>query len=105
MARSTAFARFNAGTSGDLQHYVTTLNLIGAGLDEARAELLCRFIEFWCQKNCLGHWRLGLADYFITVSFENERDAILFKISNEYAYYEDRWKAVPNDTPTVCWIH
>jgi hypothetical protein len=103
MAHSTAFARFDAGAVND-QHFVTSLNLIRAGIDEVRAELLCRFIEFWCQKNCHGLWRIELADYYMTVSFEDERDAVLFKISNEYGYYEDRWKAILNDKPLVSWM-
>ena len=102
MAHSTAMSRYDAGTSDDLQNFVTTLNLIRAGLDEVRAELLVRFIEFWCQKNCRGLWHISMANYCITASFEDSRDAVLFKISNEYGYYEDRWQAIPiYDQPVV----
>ena len=69
------------------QQYRLSLNLIRAGLDEPRSSLITRFIEFWCQKNCLGDWRIEETTCTLTVWFDLARDIVLFKISDEYDYF------------------
>lgn len=61
-----------------------SLNTIRAGLTELRSDFICRFIEFWCQKNCIGAWRVLETDRGIHVWFEVPRDVVLFMITEEY---------------------
>mgnify|MGYP000042902997 CR=1 FL=1 len=75
-----------AGSDLSLQ-YQLSLNLNKAGLDSQRSDLLSRFIEFWCQKNCVGEWRIEETHRDLTVWFDLPRDVILFKISDEYDYF------------------
>jgi len=79
--------RHTAGSEVELR-YNLSLNLIRAGLDEPRSDLLSRFIEFWCQKNCNGNWRIEETNLSLTVWFDLARDVVLFKISDEYDYFE-----------------
>jgi hypothetical protein len=80
--------RHQAGSDRFLQ-YRLNLNLIKAGLGELRSDLLSRFIEFWCQKNCNGDWRIEETSRSITVWFDLSRDFVLFKISDEYDYFTE----------------
>jgi hypothetical protein len=50
------------------------------------AATLTRFIEFWCQDNCNGKWRVEETEKGITISFKSTIDAIYFKFS-EYMPY------------------
>jgi len=78
--------RHMAGSDATLR-YNLSLNLIRAGLDEPRSDLLSRFVEFWCQKNCAGEWRVEETNRSLTVWFDIPRDVVLFKISDEYDYF------------------
>jgi hypothetical protein len=80
--------RHTAGSDASLQ-FVMSLNLIKAGLDETRSDFVSRFIEFWCQKNCVGAWRVEETSANISVWFDLPRDVVLFKISDEYDYLND----------------
>ena len=80
------FTRHIAGCDTALR-FVMSLNLIKAGLDETRSDFLSRFIEFWCQRNCLGNWRVLETSKFLNVCFDLPRDVVLFKISEEYSYF------------------
>jgi hypothetical protein len=85
--------RHTAGNGVSLQ-YRLSLNLVRAGLDELRSDLLSRFIEFWCQKNCIGDWRIEETSRSLTVWFDLARDVVLFKISDEYDYFSDHTSPV-----------
>lgn len=80
--------RHKAGSERFLQ-YRLSLNLIKAELGELRSDLLSRFIEFWCQKNCNGEWRIEETSRNLVVWFDLSRDFILFKISDEYDYFSE----------------
>ena len=86
--------------------FVLVLNSIRAGLDESRSDLIIRFIEFWCQKNCNGDWRVEETNSTITVFFSLSRDIILFKFSDEYDYFNERPAQVqftmPLETLPIC---
>ena len=78
--------RHSAGSEHNLTHEVS-LNIIRAGYTEFQFDLISRFIEFWCQKNCVGIWRVEETNKDLTVSFDIARDFILFKLSEEYDYF------------------
>ncbi len=92
--------RHTAGGESSLQ-YRLTLNLIKAGLDELRSDLLSRFIEFWCQKNCLGDWRVEETTRSLTVWFDLPRDVVLFKISDEYDWFSEQLPPVFAHNPPL----
>jgi hypothetical protein len=94
------FMRHSAGNETSLQ-FVMTLNLIKAGLDEMRSDLLSRFIEFWCQKNCQGKWRVEETSSHLTVCFDLPRDIVLFKISDEYDYFNEGHSQVVFTSPVA----
>ncbi len=86
--------RYSAGCETALQ-FVLSLNLVRAGIDETRSDLISRFIEFWCQRNCRGDWGLHETNVQLRVWFDLPRDVVLFKISEEYGYIAG------NKTPVV----
>jgi hypothetical protein len=73
------------------QVHTLSLNFLRAGLSVDQAEIFTRYIEFWCQRNCKGDWRIEETDKSLLVSFEADRDYILFRISEEYGETEDNW--------------
>ncbi len=81
-----AYYVHTAGAFVPLQ-YTLSLNFIRAGMTPERSDLVSRFIEFWCQKNCSGDWRVEETENRLTVSFDLDRDIILFKISEEYDWF------------------
>lgn len=85
--------RYEAGRETS-QLYAVSLNLHEANLDEARADLVARFVEFWCQANCSGSWRVEETNKRLNVSFALSRDFIAFKLSNEYAEFDAGWQRV-----------
>jgi hypothetical protein len=80
---------YEAGHETHLNHTIT-LNHVRAGFDPAIALTLTRFVEFWCQKNCKGKWRVEESDTTLSVSFSHPRDRVLFQISEEFVYFEGR---------------
>ena len=80
--------RHTAGSDTD-RHFKISLNLVKAGFNETKSDLLSRFIEFWCQKNCQYEWRVEETTKMLTVSFDSTRDVVLFRISEEYDYFMD----------------
>lgn len=79
--------RYEAGF-GVRQPHAFRLDLNRAGLDETRADCVTRFIEFWCQANCVGAWRVEETERAVRVSFALPHDVVLFKISAEAAEYD-----------------
>lgn len=77
---------FQAGLK-DPQPYVVRMNLYRAGYDDVRGTLLARYVEFWCQKNCVGEWHIDQTAHLLTVSFSATVDTVLFMISEEYTYF------------------
>lgn len=75
----------------EIQLYAVRLDLVRAGLNEVKADIKARFIEFWSQSNCLGSWRVEQTTREIIVSFALSRDMILFKMSTEYGDHENAW--------------
>lgn len=59
------------------------VDLVRANLDENRADLIARFVEFWCQRHCRGGWKLIETDREISVWLSNPRDRVLFLMSDE----------------------
>jgi hypothetical protein len=92
--------RHRAGSEASLR-YNLSLNLIRAGLDEPRSDLLSRFIEFWCQKNCNGDWRIEETTLSLTVWFDLARDVVLFKISDEYDYFDSARLVTNQEEPIL----
>jgi hypothetical protein len=84
---------YQAGSNESL-NYQLSLNLIKSGFSESRSVLIVRFIEFWCQKNCSDIWSVHETSKILTVSFEQIRDAVLFKMSEEYDYLDGKSKLV-----------
>ncbi len=78
--------RHTAGFSETLTHSVS-LSFMQTGYTETQFDLVSRFIEFWCQKNCVGDWRVEETNMYLTVSFDKPRDFILFKLSEESEYF------------------
>jgi hypothetical protein len=74
------------------QRYVYTFDLLRAGFAPCRAEVVSRFVEFWCQSNCQGRWRVEQTERGLTVSFAMSHDAVLFCVGEEY----DMLTAYPN---------
>ena len=74
---------YEAGVDQELP-YRMSLDTIRAGLSELRCDVVCRFMEFWCQKNCVGPWRVQETEKQIHIWFEMPRDVIIFKLSSEY---------------------
>ena len=80
---------YQAGSEESL-NYQLSINLIQSGFSETRSILIVRFIEFWCQKNCSGIWGVYETSKILTVSFDQVRDAVLFKLSEEYDYFDGK---------------
>ena len=78
--------RHTAGFSETLT-YSASLAFLQTGYTETQFDLVSRFIEFWCQQNCIGDWRVEETSKYLTVSFDKSRDFILFKLSEEYEYF------------------
>jgi len=78
--------RHTAGFAETLTHSVS-LSFMQTGYTETQFDLVSRFIEFWCQKNCIGDWRVEETNKYLTVSFDKSRDFILFKLSEESEYF------------------
>lgn len=78
--------------AGSDQHQRTGLRMdvIRADLDPTRAVNISRFTEFWCQKHCKGEWRVETTDVAIQVTFEMDRDRVLFHLSEEYDFFAGR---------------
>lgn len=83
---SMAATCYSAGLK-DPQPHEVRMNLYRAGFNETRATLLARFVEFWCQKNCIGDWHVDQDPRLLTVSFSSTTDVVLFMISEEYGYF------------------
>jgi hypothetical protein len=77
-----------AGVDEPLQ-YRLSLDVIRAKLTESRGDLLGRFIEFWCQKNCVSEWRVETTNHSLTVWFDLPRDVVLFKLSDEFDWFSE----------------
>lgn len=90
---SPPFLRYETGTE-EPQPEGFVLDIFRSGLDDMQAALVARFLEFWCQKNCRGPWRVEETDRRITITFGLDRDFILFRISAEYYDFNDRWQRV-----------
>lgn len=52
---------------------------------ETKATMITRFIELWCELNCMGRWRVDEYQKFVDVSFDEVSDVVLFKLSPEYS--------------------
>ena len=70
-------------------------------MDCSRATLLARFIEFWCQKNCVGPWRVMDDGRHVVVLFETGRDIILFKMTEEYDFFDSACSTYEDRSPTL----
>ncbi|RYF04631.1 MAG: hypothetical protein EOO77_29390, partial [Oxalobacteraceae bacterium] len=77
---------FQAGLR-EPQPFALRMNLYRAGFNETRATLLARYVEFWCQKNCVGGWQIAQSSALLSVSFSSSLDVVLFMISEEYGYF------------------
>jgi len=68
---------FEAGADRTLRHaWCCHLRL-----PTTQAITVIRFVEFWCQMNCDGLWRVDLVrDGGATVSFDTSSDAVMFRI-------------------------
>lgn len=78
-----------AGHASHLDHTIT-LHHARAGIDPNIALTLSRFVEFWCQKNCRGDWRVEESDTTLSISFSHSRDRVLFQISEEFLFFEGK---------------
>lgn len=86
--------RYEAG-SVERQQFGVQMSFSRAGLEPHRADTLVRFIEFWCQRNCRGSWRVEETDREMIVSFAETRDRVLFQISEEFLYFEGKYDNLP----------
>lgn len=80
---------YQAGSDLDLPHVVIVP--LNPTHDPNRHDLIARWIEFWCQTNCNNEWTVVENRSYnkahtctIEVKFENDFDAMLFKLSPEY---------------------
>src|SRR4051812_43647844 len=80
---------YKAGSDEKL-NYQMSLNPIKCGISAARSILIVRFIEFWCQRNCIGVWGVVDTENLLAVYFDTVRDAVLFKMSTEYDYFNGK---------------
>ena len=78
-----------AAGKDETQRHVVALD--ASNMAEEKAGLVARFIEFWCQKNCRGTWRVEECRNQVVVSFAKPVDVVLFKFSPEYYEFEGRW--------------
>ena len=62
-----------------------TCLILPTNSDINRNCLIARWIEFWCDQNCIGEWRVVQYLHYIEVSFEQDTDAMIFKLSSEYS--------------------
>lgn len=82
--------RYTAGRP-KAQRHVLDLPFRDLHMDTTQANLIARFIEFWCMKTCRGGWRLEEWNSGLVLSFALPRDAVLFKLSSEYAEFAGGW--------------
>lgn len=64
-----------------------TVGFARSGLSRPKASMVVRFIEFWCQTNCINRWSIRETRDEIDVSFDDTRDAMFFRISEFDAYF------------------
>jgi hypothetical protein len=83
--------RYQHGTPGS-HRYSMRLDVYNSGIDTDRANMMARFIDIWCQKNCIGSYFVEDSGSNIAISFNEARDVVLFKISEEYSYFDTLWK-------------
>lgn len=93
--------RHIAGCDQDTLRYRFSLDLYRARIDNSRSLLLARFIEFWCQQNCLGAWRVMDDGRFVNVWFDTCRDIVLFKMTDEYDYFDSAFSTYEDKSPTL----
>ena len=67
--------------------YIFLFRLETAGLFGINASGMARYIEFWCQENCIGKWKIIETEEFIKVLFDNDQDFIMFHLSDEYSRF------------------
>lgn len=58
-----------------------------SGLSRQKAEMVVRFIEFWCQSHCISPWHVRETNNEIAISFEDVRDAVFFRLSEFNDYF------------------
>ena len=91
--------RHIAGSADDTLRYRFSLDLYRARMDDARSMLLARFIEFWCQKNCIGPWRVMDDGRHVMVWFQTGRDIVLFKMTEEYDFFDTAFSTYEDRDP------
>lgn len=79
---------YSAGSS-ELRHLIVW-NFCRSNFDDERAMFLVRFIEFWCQKNCLSLWGVEKTQKTLTISFSEVQDVVLFKLAENYDFFDTR---------------
>lgn len=92
--------RHTAGSDVALR-YRFSLDLYRARIDDARSVLLTRFIEFWCQKNCNGAWRVEDNGKLVVVWFDTSRDLVLFKMTDEYDFFDSACSTYEDASPSA----
>jgi hypothetical protein len=78
--------RYTAGSDQRFP-FQMTFDLWKAKFTPQRSDIVTRFIEFWCQKNCKHGWRIEEHSKELKLYFEHTRDYVLFKISAEYSIF------------------
>jgi hypothetical protein len=86
--------RYEAGSLAQLR-YAVGLPYYVIGMAPHRADMLTRYVEFWCQKNCRGDWRVAETDIDLVVSFADARDRVMFQISEEFLHFEENYVDLP----------
>jgi hypothetical protein len=81
--------------------YEVCLNHAHAGFAQARAVMLSRFVEFWCQMHAHGDWRVETTTRTLTVSFQTTTDAVLFQFSDEFTYFAPQSTQRPRYVPVL----
>lgn len=98
-------SRFQAGQQ-DPQPFAVRMNLLRAEMNEMRAGMLARYVEFWCENNAFGPWHVEQDARELSVSFERQTDVVLFLISEEYTYFVPSATRRPraSDHPTIGFV-
>ncbi len=56
---------------------------------ETHLDWVTRWVEFWCQLNCVGSWHVTEYDGEIVLEFSDDRDIVVFRLSEEFSLGRD----------------